>query len=131
MSDEHDKPSYIRHLRLASGRHIHVLFYERDEESGDQDLGLCGTCACPLMQPLCAEPMGKSHWRVTLRCPNCLWVGTGVVTGRALERFDEARGHDIDLIRHDLERISLANMVEETERFVRALNGDHILPSDF
>lgn len=131
MSDDRAAPNYTQQFTLPSGRQIQVVYYAAGDGSCEQDLGWCGSCACTLVQPLTTEPVGRSHWRVSLRCPNCLWVGTAVLDEQALDLFEQARGRDIDVIRRELVQISLANMIEDAERFVEALDGDHILPSDF
>ncbi len=127
----YEKPSSTRRVRLPSGRQIQVLYYEPVEDPDERDLGPCGSCACMLVHAGPAEPVGSSHWQVLLRCPNCLWAGTSVVTASTLERFEERWVEDTSAIRRELAQIELANMIAGAERFVRALDGNHILPSDF
>ncbi|MGI8559296.1 MAG: hypothetical protein ACR2ND_13510 [Solirubrobacteraceae bacterium] len=131
MSDVYEQPSSTRRIRLPSGRQIEVLYYEPVEDPGEQDLGPCGRCACALVRAGAAEPVGASHWQVLVRCPNCLWAGTSVVTESTLERFEQRCVEDISAIRSELAQIELANMIGDAERFVRALDENQILPSDF
>lgn len=134
MRDHPNNRQYVRKLTLPSGRRIEVVYFEGQdthEREHTPDLHLCGSCGCELVYPIDWEPVGKTYWRVTLRCPNCEWSGTGVFEQDAVDRFDAELDRGTEVLSRELERLSLANMVEDIERFVAALSGDHILPSDF
>ena len=66
-----------------------------------------------------------------LRCPNCEWTGTGVFEQDTVERFDEELDRGTEALVRDLKRMMQANMEDEIERFVHALQADHIVPEDF
>ena len=74
-----------------------------------------------------ARPIGRS----SLRCPNCEWSGTGVFEQAIVERFDEELDRGTEALVRDLKRMMHANMEDEIERFVAALDADHIVPGDF
>ena len=61
------------------------------------------------------------RWEVTLRCPNCEWLHTGVFDQDTVERFDEELDRGTDNLVDDLKRLIRANMEEEIERFAQAL----------
>ena len=61
---------------------------ELDDATGDPELCRCGSCGSMLVQPIDWSLIGRTHWRVVLRCPNCEWCGTGVFGQEAVDRFD-------------------------------------------
>jgi hypothetical protein len=66
-----------------------------------------------------------------LRCPNCEWSGTGVFEQDIVERFDEELDRGTEALVRDLRNLMQANMEDEIERFVSALDAGHIVPEDF
>jgi hypothetical protein len=141
MSREADNPHYVRRVVLPSGKTIEVVYFDESsaldaiERPGVGDVGtdlhLCGTCNSDLVYPMEWDEAGATHWEVTLRCPNCEWTGTGVFEQGVVERFDEELDRGTEALVRDLKRMMHANMEDEIERFVLALEGDHILPDDF
>ena len=137
MSLQPDHHHHVRQVQLPSGKTIEVVYFEgrpvepTSAPTHDHDLHVCGTCNAELVYPIDWEEEGATHWRVTLRCPNCLWSGTGVFEQSAVERFDEELDRGTETMVRDLKRLIAANMEDEIDRFVRALRDDHILPSDF
>lgn len=142
MSAQPDHRHHIRQVVLPSGRTIEVVYF--DEQATDQghparplqhetasELHRCERCTSDLVYPVEWEEAGTTQWQVARRCPNCEWTGTGIYEQSVVERFDAEldRGTE-DLVR-DLQSLSRANMEEDVERFIRALDEDHLLPSDF
>jgi predicted RNA-binding Zn-ribbon protein involved in translation (DUF1610 family) len=95
------------------------------------DLALCPCCGRDLVYPIEWAPATQRSWSVTLRCPDCEWRGGGVFGQDLLDRFDEALDEGTQRVLDDLELLTRANMEEQVERFVTALNRDLILPEDF
>ena len=145
MNDHPDSRHYVRRVVLPSGKTIEVVYFEEHPAVGgataapareidtslDSDLHVCGSCRCDLVYPLDWEEAGATHWEVTLRCPNCEWSGTGVFEQNAVERFDEELDRGTEALVGDLRRLIQANMEEEIDRFVQALDADALLPEDF
>jgi hypothetical protein len=145
MSQHPDHHHHVRRVVLPSGKTIEVVYFENEPtgaaprtpsvpaphptEAGD--LHLCGTCDSELVYPVEWEEAGATHWEVTLRCPNCEWSGTGVYEQHVVERFDEELDRGTEALVRDLKRLMQANMEDEIERFVNALEGNHVLPEDF
>jgi hypothetical protein len=144
----HQSPDHHHHVRrvvLPSGKTIEVVYFEneptgqaprapmptRHDAPEHVDLHLCGTCDSELVYPVEWEEAGATHWEVTLRCPNCEWAGTGVYEQQLVERFDEELDRGTEALVRDLKRLMQANMEDEIERFVTALEGNHVLPEDF
>jgi hypothetical protein len=141
MSREADNRHYVRRVVLPSGKTIEVVYFDENpaldeiERGGISEVGIdlhvCGTCNSDLVFPVEWDEAGATHWEVTLRCPNCEWSGTGVFDQNVVERFDEELDRGTEALVRDLKRMMHANMEDEIERFVLALEGDHILPDDF
>jgi hypothetical protein len=92
---------------------------------------VCGTCESELVYPVDWEEADETHWEVTLRCPNCEWTGTGVFEQDIVEAFDEELDRGTEALVRDLKDMMQANMEEEIDRFISALEAGHIVPEDF
>jgi hypothetical protein len=128
----------VRRVVLPSGKAIDVVYFGDHTAAPaprrhrhDEELHVCGSCESELVYPLDWEESGATHWEVALRCPNCEWAGTGVYPQETVERFDEELDRGTEALVRDLKNLMHANMEEEIDRFVRALDADHILPDDF
>jgi hypothetical protein len=146
MSPQPDNRHYVRRVVLPSGKTIEVVYFDdqvldapvEPAVGGDafinetvQDLHVCGSCESDLVYPTEWDEAGTTHWEVSLRCPNCEWIGTGVFQQELVERFDEELDRGTEALVRDLKRLMHANMEEEIDRFVQALDHDLILPEDF
>ena len=148
MSQHPDHHSHhVRRVVLPSGKTIEVVYFEDVEFAAREipsprpgiqptaeppaELHVCGGCDSDLVYPTEWEEAGPTHWEVSLRCPNCEWSGTGVFEQDLVERFDEELDRGTEALVRDLKRLMTANMEDEIERFVRALEGNHVLPEDF
>ena len=94
-------------------------------------LHVCFHCSGELAYPLdwCEE--GPRHWRIVLRCPECESRREGVFEQTAVELLDDELDRAASALLGDLRRMTHANMSEEVEFFIRALDADLIVPSDF
>jgi hypothetical protein len=101
-----------------------------DVGSPDQ-LHVCFHCAGELTYPLDWSEEGPRHWRIVLRCPECESRREGVFEQTAVERLDDELDRGASALLGDLRRITHANMSEEIEFFIRALDADLVTPSDF
>ena len=96
-----------------------------------QDLHLCMSCESQLVYPVEWEEAGPDNWSVLLHCPNCDVCREGVFCQDTVEAFDEELDRGADILAGEYKRLMRANMAEEIERFVGALNAGAILPEDF
>jgi hypothetical protein len=133
-----DNTPYVRRVVLPSGKTIEVVYFgdatgvdTRPPAEPVEDLHVCGSCTSELVYPVDWEEASDTHWEVTLRCPNCEWIGTGVFEQDIVERFDEELDRGTEALVRDLKRVMQANMEDEIERFVSALRDGHIVPEDF
>lgn len=137
MSAQPDHRHHVRRVQLPSGKTIEVVYFEDQRDVQTQlppahtDLHVCGSCASELVYPVEWQEAGSQHWQVTLRCPNCEWAGTGVFEQGAVEAFDEELDRGTEAVVRDLKRLVRANMEDQVDRFVAALEDDHIVPDDF
>jgi hypothetical protein len=145
-----EKPAdrhYVRRVVLPSGKTIEVVYFndateqtavqapaeQTEHQAADtlHDLHVCGHCDAALVYPVEWEEAGPEHWEVELRCPNCEWLGAGIFHQEIVERFDEELDRGTEQLVRDLKRLMHANMEDEIERFVLALEADQVLPEDF
>jgi hypothetical protein len=141
MSEHTNHGQYVRRVVLPSGRAIEVVYFETlaDEApapipaSGGaiRDLHLCPCCDRDLVYPVGWEEVSPTHWEVLLRCPNCEWSEVDTFDQPTVDRFDEQLDIGTEILLRDLKRLQQANMEDEIDRFVRAVNADAILPEDF
>jgi hypothetical protein len=94
-------------------------------------LHVCFHCAGELVYPLDWSEEGPRHWRVVLRCPECESRREGVFEQALVELLDTELDRASGALLSDLRRLTHANMTDEVEFFVRALDADLIVPSDF
>jgi hypothetical protein len=139
MSQPPQHSHNVRRVVLPSGKTIEVVYIEeqnlasfaRTPGEPVQELHVCGECDSELVYPTEWEEAGATHWEVSLRCPNCEWSGTGTFQQDVVERFDEELDRGTEALVRDLKRLMQANMEEDIERFVSALDQGHIVPEDF
>ena len=138
MSQHANNGQYVRRVVLPSGRAIEVVYFETlaGEAAAPatgplRELHECPGCDRDLVYPVEWEEVSPTHWEVLLRCPNCEWSEVGTFDQPTVDRFDEQLDIGTEILLRDLRRLQRANMEEEIDRFVRAMNADAILPEDF
>ncbi len=140
MSEHTNNGQYVRRVVLPSGRAIEVVYFETlaDEAAAAlaaggavRDLHLCPCCDRDLVYPVEWEEVSPTHWEVLLRCPNCEWSEVDTFDQPTVDRFDEQLDIGTEILLRDLKRLQQANMEEEIDRFVAAIDADAILPEDF
>jgi hypothetical protein len=128
-----------KRIVLASGRTIEVVYFNGAAEGAnpaapvvqpDQALHSCNLCDSKLVYPVSWEETGDD-WAVSLRCPECEHRREGVFNQGTVEAFDEELDLGTDALTSDYRRLCRANMAEEIDRFVAAIEADAIVPEDF
>jgi hypothetical protein len=133
------------HVRLPSGKQIEVVYLDnplppsldgvvdrrQTDSSTTEPLYICFYCASEFVHPIDWAEAGESQWRILLRCPECEATREGVFEQSAVECLDDELDRATGALLSDLQRVTHANMAEEIELFVRALDVDLIVPSDF
>ncbi len=141
MSAHSDRHS-VRRVVLPSGKTIEVVYFEdrpvparstpaATPSPDPAGLHVCPRCASELVQPLDWSEAGPSHWEMTLGCPDCEWSADGVFSQELVDSFEEELDRGAQALARDFKRLSHANMEDGIDRFVRALQDDHVLPMDF
>jgi Zn finger protein HypA/HybF involved in hydrogenase expression len=133
----------LKRIVLPSGKTIEVVYFDqvdRDREAEqlqtqpqreDRDLHVCPDCESDLVYPITWEEADERHWSVSMRCPNCEHSEQGVFSQDECDRFDDHLEAGTDALTRDFKRLMAANMAEEIDRFVAALDADAIHPMDF
>jgi hypothetical protein len=135
---------YVKRVVLPSGKTIEVVYFKDDQGQGveqqtpqhppaqeHQDLHVCVECGSELVYPVRWEEAGPENWSVLLHCPSCEVYREGVFDQDNVEEFDEQLDRGADALARDYKRLVRANMADEIELFVGALEADAILPEDF
>jgi hypothetical protein len=134
MNSEND-PNILPGAEPPAAPQADVVYGEQrpapDSASGPEHLHVCFHCSGELVYPLDWSEEGPRHWRIVLRCPECESRREGVFDQPAVERLDDELDRGSSALLGDLRRMTHANMSEEVEFFVRALDADLITPLDF
>lgn len=154
MSDTN--PHIPHHLHMSRGERVEVVYRHQRAAAGQragqasghaarprepeapaqsgcapQELHVCFNCSSELVYPLDWTEEGSRHWRIVLRCPECEARREGVFEQEVVEHLDDELDRASGALLSDLKRLTHANMSDEIEFFVRALNADLVVPSDF
>ncbi len=131
MDRHSEQAHHFKRVALPSGKTIEVLHFDEEPAQPDHDLHMCQECDADLIFPDEWEEAGAHAWRVTLSCPNCGAQRRGVFADDAVEALDEALDRGTDAIARDYKSLMRANMADEVDRFIAALDADAIQPMDF
>jgi hypothetical protein len=143
MDAQGDNGHFTKRVTLPSGKTIEVVYFADEgflpepdapvhpPAQPHQDLHLCVECDSELVYPVQWEEAGAENWSVQLHCPNCDVFREGVFTQENVELFDEELDRGADTLARDYKRLMRANMADEIDRFVGALNAGAILAEDF
>jgi hypothetical protein len=132
METNHEDHS-VRRIVLPSGRHIEVVrFYDTGISRPVQPgLHICRQCGSELVQPISWSEAGDDCWELTLECPNCWWSIDGLYDRQQVHELEERLDDGLADMLDDLKRLTHANMADQIDRFVAALESDLVLPEDF
>ena len=146
MDEGAENTHFTKRVTLPSGKTIEVVYFADETFAGDsmeapapahpvvepqQELHVCVECDSELVYPVQWEEAGPENWSVLLQCPNCEVFREGVFTQDNVELFDEELDRGADALARDYKRLMRANMADEIDRFVGALEAGAILPEDF
>jgi hypothetical protein len=155
MSVPNNEGHQMKRIVLPSGKTIEVVYFE--SHSSDvppaapeateipaapalpvhvpaeetRDLHVCVNCESELVYPVQWEEASPESWQILLRCPDCEWTDSGIFPQAECDRFDDQLEAGTDALTRDFKRLVTANMAEEIERFIAALDADAIQPFDF
>lgn len=126
-----DHKRYVRKVTLPSGKTIEVISFDDDLGPAQRDLHVCPECDSQLVYPVAWEEAEGARWQVSLRCPNCEWAVSDTFGEELIQRFDETLDRGTEALVADLRKLTRANMEDDVERFIAALNAEYVLPEDF
>ena len=121
----------VHRIVLPSGRKIEVVRFADGTEVKHRPLHVCPECSSGLVQPLSWSEAENDRWELLLLCPNCEWSTAGVYTHAEVEELEDRLEAGLEEMLADLQRLAQANMADEVDRFIAALNANVILPEDF
>jgi hypothetical protein len=122
----------VHRIVLPSGRKIEVVrFHDGRGHAPGRPLHICPECSSSLVQPQSWSEVDDNHWELLLLCPNCEWMAEGVYTQSEVEDLEDRLEDGLSDMLEDLQRLTRANMADEVDRFIAALDSDLILPEDF
>jgi hypothetical protein len=147
MDGNGEQTHYVKRVLLPSGKTIEVVYFRENgpvDEVAEvpqrtdnppaephQELHVCIECSSELVYPVEWEESGTENWSVLLHCPNCDVYREGIFSQDTVEVFDEELDRGADALARDYKRLMRANMAEEIDRFIGALDAGAILPEDF
>ena len=143
MSDYHTKK-----ISLPSGQTIEIIYLiDTDEQAAalapepapestattttSLPLHCCPECHCDLVYPETWQEAADGTWALERRCPNCEWRDTGTFTHDEIEPFDDAIELGNEVLLTELRTWTYANMSDDVERLITAIERDLIQPIDF
>ena len=147
MPAHNDEGNQTKRIVLPSGKTIEVVYFESHvapspaapqpeapapaPAEDTRELHVCTNCDSELVYPVQWEEAGPDSWHILLRCPDCEWNESGVFPQAQCDRFDDELEAGTETLSRDFKRLVTANMAEEVERFIQALDADAIQPMDF
>jgi hypothetical protein len=131
-----DSDPHSHHHVGLSGAEEERLLYPREPHAPERPpapdlLHVCFHCAGEFVYPLDWSEEGSRHWRIVLRCPDCESTREGVFEQATVETLEDELDRATGQLLGDLKLITHANMTDEIDFFIRALDADLIVPSDF
>jgi RNase P subunit RPR2 len=93
----------------------------------------CVECKLPFVNPIMdeSEEVSEHHWRVVLRCGNCLHTREVVITQGAADLFDDDLDEYTTAMMREHKRMIQENLEHEAGILARALELDLITANDF
>ena len=80
------------------------------------DLQVCATCATDLVQPVACRQTGPFHCELTLRCPNCERVRTGVFAQADVDGFYAAVDRATQVLANTLASVAMVELLDDLDR---------------
>jgi hypothetical protein len=122
----------VHRIVLPSGRKIEVVrFHDEASQAPSRPLHICPHCHSTLVQPISWSEPDDERWELLLFCPNCEWRAEGLYSQGEVEDLEDRLEQGLSDMLADLQRLAQANMADEVDRFIAALDADLILPEDF
>ncbi len=146
FTDSNNKNSefFVQRVVLAQGQVIDLVCFDDIGSTGSiikeimaelqkkrTELQTCPLCRSKLVYPVERYQINDMEWKVMLLCPNCLCKRELVVDRETVRELLKNARIGRETLMKELDSMQKKNMEEEAEKFITALNRDHILPIDF
>ncbi|MHB8923178.1 MAG: hypothetical protein ACYC51_07280 [Thermoleophilia bacterium] len=95
------------------------------------ELQTCPLCKSKLVYPVERYQLNDMEWKVMMLCPNCLCKREVVVDRETVRELLKTARVGREFLMKELDNMQKKNMEDEADKFISALNKDHILPIDF
>ncbi len=135
---------FVQRVVLAQGQVIDLVCFDDIAATGNiieeimaelqkkrTELQTCPLCRSKLVYPVERYQINDIEWKVMLLCPNCLCKRELVVDRETVRELLKNARVGRETLMKELDSMQKKNMEEEAEKFITALNKDHILPLDF
>ncbi len=135
---------FVQRVVLAQGQVIDLVCFDDIEATGSiieeimaelqqkrTELQTCPLCKSKLVYPVERYQINDMEWKVMLLCPNCLCKRELVVDRETVRELLKNARIGRETLMKELDNMQKKNMEEEAEKFITALNKDHIMPIDF
>ena len=129
--NENSHQHSVRRIVLPSGRTIEVVHFPDTDSPSPRGLQICPMCDSDLVQPVDWCEAANGRWELALSCPNCHWSTEGVFSESEVHALEEHMDEGLADMLRDLQRLTQANMADDVERFIAALQSDLVMPEDF
>jgi hypothetical protein len=107
------------------------MLFSRSFRRHRDALRRCPECGGRLACPISWEPADDEHWNIDLRCGDCDYRWSRVISNARAARFDIELDGDQAVLRRMLQRLDSERMTAEVETFATALARDLVEPADF
>lgn len=135
---------FVQRIILAHGQVFDLVCFDEDEsvesvieeimtelQRKKTELQTCPLCKSSLVYPVERYQLNDLEWKVLMLCPNCLCKRELVVDRETVRELLKNARVGRESIMKELDNMQKKNMEEEADKFITALNKDHILPIDF
>jgi len=144
LHDKDSKEYFIQRIILAQGQVFDLVCFDENEsvdsvieeimtelQKKKTELQACPLCRTKLVYPVERYQMNDMEWRVLMLCPNCLCKRELLVDRETVRELLKNARVGRESIMKELDNMQKKNMEEELDKFITALQKDHILPIDF
>ena len=135
---------FIQRIILAEGQIIDLVCFDNNEATDNVikeivyelqkkklELLTCPLCKSDLVYPVERSQVNDAEWKVLILCPNCLCKREMIVDRETVRELLKTARVGRESLMKELDSMQKRNMEEEADKFISALNRDHILPIDF
>jgi len=135
---------FVQRIILANGQVFDLVCFDEDEsvesvieeimtelQRKKTELQTCPLCKSSLVYPVERYQLNDLEWKVLMLCPNCLCKRELVIDRETVRELLKNARVGRESIMKELDNMQKKNMEDEADKFITALNKDHILPIDF